>query len=103
YGRKIGRKAKLVAAGRDRELLARNRKPEVAAVADAGLFLRSVAAELAKKGEEPGTEGRASEWLAELRGPEAAREEEIAAQAAEPAAPVNPLQLLREIESVLPD
>ena len=100
YGRKIARKAKLVAAGRDRELLARNRKPDVAAVADAGLFLREVAAELSKRSD---AGARAPEWLAELGEPEAAREEEIAAQAAEPAAPINPLHLLREVEKVLPD
>jgi acetolactate synthase-like protein len=106
YGRKIARKAKLVAAGRDEALLARNRKPTVAAVADAGLFLREVAAALAKGegiADAPGADGRFPEWLAELRGPEREREEEILAQAAQPAAPVNPLHLLREIEKALPE
>jgi acetolactate synthase-1/2/3 large subunit len=110
YGRKIARKAKLVSAGRDEALLTRNRKPTVAAVADAGLFLREVARDLVKAltkgegvGEAPGADGRFPEWLAELRGPERERDEEIAAQAAVAAPPVNPLHLLRQIEEALPE
>lgn len=95
YGRKIARKAKLVAAGRDAGLLARNRTPDVGAVCDAGLFLR----ELTSAADAAGRD----EWLEELRRADAARDEEIAATAGEEAPPVNPVRLLREIEAVLPD
>lgn len=108
YGRKIARKARIVAAGRDPELLARNRKADAAAVADAGVFLRELAAKLAggSPGEEDGgwqaPEGW-GRWLGTLRARDAEREDEIARQAGEEAAPVNPLYLLREVEAVLPD
>lgn len=99
YGRKIHRKAKLVAAGRDAALLARNRTPDVAAAADAGVFLR----ELARAAGEAKASGAREEWIDTLRQGDAEREAEIAAMAAETAPPVNPVHLLREIEVALPD
>ena len=103
YGRKIARKAKIVAAGRDARLLARNRKPSVTAAGDAGLFLR----ELAARAESAGEEGRGpSAWperLEALRARDAERDAEIARQAEEETPPVNPLRLLRELEAVLPE
>ncbi|HSL82707.1 MAG TPA: thiamine pyrophosphate-dependent enzyme, partial [Thermoanaerobaculia bacterium] len=105
YGRKIARKARVVAAGRDPLLLARNRKPDVAAAGDAGVFLRELAGALdGRKGEGAWRPPEAwGGWLETLRTRDAEREEEIARQAAEPASPLNPLHLLREIEAVLPD
>ncbi len=100
YGRKIHRKATLVAAGRDEELLTKNRTPDVVARGDAGLFLRRLA-EAAE--ERAGKRGDSSGWFETLAARDAEREAEIAATAAEPVDPVNPLFLLREIEAVLPD
>jgi acetolactate synthase-1/2/3 large subunit len=105
YGRKIARKARIVAAGRDPVLLARNRKPDVAAVGDAGVFLRELAATLGGGAGDGGWRSPEAwrAWLERLRGRDAEREEEIGRQAAEAAPPLNPLHLLREIEAVLPD
>jgi len=101
YGRKIHRKAKLVAAGREEEQLTKNRTPDVFSRGDAGAFL----VDLARSAQVPseGWSGDWGEWLDTLARRDAEREEEIAATAAEDAAPVNPLALLREIEDVLPD
>jgi acetolactate synthase-1/2/3 large subunit len=105
YGRKIHRKATLVAAGRDDELLTKNRTPDVISRGDAGRFLRRLAeaaqAARAETGSEKG--GAWGDWLDTLGRRDEEREEEIAATAAEDAEPVNPLALLREIEAVLPD
>ncbi len=103
YGRKIHRKATLVAAGRDEELLTRNRPPDLLAAGDAGLFLRRLAERVSEgAGEEPGA-GSWSEWLEKLAARDSEREQEIAATAAETAPPVNPLALLRAMEEALPD
>jgi acetolactate synthase-1/2/3 large subunit len=101
YGRKIARKARLVAAGRDAALLARNRKPDVAAPCDAGVFLRELAARVGERAGEAG--GARAEWLEALRRSDAERDEEIAATAGQEAPPVNPVLLLREIEAALPE
>ena len=99
YGRKINRKSKLVAAGRDPALLRRNRKPDVAAQGDAGVFLRELALCL---GPAP-AEGRPwARWHEGLRERDGERDAEIASQAEEAAPPVNPLALLRELEALLP-
>ncbi len=106
YGRKISRRAKLVAAGRDPELLRRNRRPNVASEGDAGVFLRELALRL---GPGPAAGGAAagrsawSGWHERLRERDRRRDEEIASQAAEAAPPLNPLALLRELEAVLPE
>lgn len=105
YGRKIHRKATLVAAGRDEDLLTRNRAPDLLAAGDAGLFLRRLAERVSEGsggGEEPGP-GSWSEWLERLAARDSEREGEIAETAAEAAPPVNPLALLRAIEETLPD
>ncbi|HUF79244.1 MAG TPA: thiamine pyrophosphate-binding protein, partial [Thermoanaerobaculia bacterium] len=107
YGRKIARKAKIVAAGRDPRLLERNRRPTVTAVGDAGRFLRALAGKREGKaggvGAAAGDPGVWSEWLGTLRARDAERDAEIARQAEEEAPPVNPILLLRELEAVLPD
>jgi acetolactate synthase-like protein len=107
YGRKIARQAKVVAAGRDPRLLARNRRPTVAAVGDAGVFLRELAARRERQagsaGEERAGPSGWSDWLESLRARDAERDAEIARQAAEATPPVNPLHLLRELEAVLPE
>ncbi len=99
YGRKIARKAKLVAAGRDPALLRRNRKPDVAAQGDAGVFLREVALRL---GAAPPAGRVWNGWHERLRERDRERDAEIVEQAGAAAPPVNPLALLRELEALLP-
>jgi acetolactate synthase-1/2/3 large subunit len=111
YGRKIPKKTKLVTVGRSVEWLTKNRKPDLAVHADAGLFLVDLAKALppAKAGD-----GRdRSDWLETLASRDRARDEEIASQAcAVPSAVhdddalerlVNPLAVCRGIEEVMGD
>jgi acetolactate synthase-1/2/3 large subunit len=94
YGRSIGRGAKVIAINRDYGDLTRNRAPRIAALGDPALFLGALAAR------SPGRER--PEWLARLREREAARESEIAAQAASAGeGGLNPLRLLRELDGFL--
>jgi len=96
YGTHIRRSACLVAANRDRHDLYLNRRPQVAARADAGAFLCALAARASARSR--------PEWTAQLQARETAREGAIAAEAAAPAAAgVNPLHLLRDLDGVLPD
>jgi acetolactate synthase-1/2/3 large subunit len=94
YGRSIGRGATLVAANRDRDDLSKNRAPKIASLGDPALFVRALADRAAPR--ERGA------WLAKVAEREAAREAEIAAQAAEPGdGGVNPLRLLRDLDAFL--
>lgn len=94
YGRHIRRGATLISANRSRADLTKNRRPDIGLLADAGLFLR----ELAVKAPGP---GRWSEWRAQLRRRDAARDAEIVEQSLQPMGKVNPLHLCREIEAKL--
>jgi thiamine pyrophosphate-dependent acetolactate synthase large subunit-like protein len=93
YGRHVRRRATLIAANRSREDARLNRRPDVAAIGDAGLFLQALG-ERATKDEVP----RRAGWLDALRARDAAREAEIDAQARVAGEHVNPLALLRELE-----
>lgn len=108
YGRKIPKKTKLVTVGRSEEWLTKNRKPDLAVHADAGLFLVDLAKALATG------DGRdRSEWLETLAARDRARDEEIVEQAAAvpstvhdddaPERLVNPLAVCRGIEEVMGD
>ena len=94
YGRHIRRGATLVAANRSRADLTKNRRPDIGLLADAGHFLR----ELAIKAPDA---GRWSDWRAQLRRRDQAREVEIVEQSLQPTDKVNPLHLCREIEGKL--
>ena len=95
YGTHIRRSACLVAANRDRRDLYLNRRPQVAARADAGAFLRALA--------DAATPQARPDWTRPLQQREEAREGVIAAEAAAPAASgVNPLQLLKAVDAQLP-
>ena len=101
YGRKIHRKATLVAAGRDDEQLTKNRTPDVVSRGDAGRFLRSLASRRRRR--RSGKRGDWAEWLDTLAsGTGSARRRSPPPPPRRPT-PVNPLALLREIEAVLPD
>jgi acetolactate synthase-like protein len=100
YGRQIGRRAHLVMINRNAAELSLNRRPQLAAHADPGRFLRDLAA--AGQQEDPGPGQGWESWTAALRARDAEREQEIAAQAAAPAGGlVNPLSLCRAIDALL--
>src|SRR5262249_57189128 len=80
--------------------LALNRKPDLGVLADPSAALVALAAEVGE-GDGTGARARWAEWLAELKGPDAAREREIDEQAAEETDHVNPLFLCREIDRAL--
>lgn len=99
YGRSIGARARLIAANRSADELRLNRRPSIAARGDAARFL----VELAERASGPaaGADRRAA-WLETLRRREAEREAEIERQAStRPAAGLNPLRLLRELDAFL--
>jgi acetolactate synthase-1/2/3 large subunit len=98
YGRQIRRSATLVSANRSRHDLRLNRRPTIGVLADPGLFLQAVARGLA------GADTAAwAQWADGLRQRDADRESEIATSAETSGDGVNPLALLRTIDSVLPD
>ena len=94
YGRHIRRGTTLISANRSRADLTKNRRPDISVLADAGLFLRELAAQAPDA-------GRWSDWRAQLRRRDAKREAEIVEQSLQPTDKVNPLHLCREIESAL--
>lgn len=94
YGRQISRNAVLVAAGRDAAVLRRNRRPTIAVEADAGLFLRRLAAASPEGFPRDG-------WLASLKVRDAERDAEIYAPGRTTGEGVDPLHLFGEIEKVL--
>lgn len=98
YGQDIRRRASLIAANRSRRDLRLNRRPDVGALADAGAFVRALAA----AGTAPPEHWKA--WHAKLKEREAARDAQIVADAARGGTGgVNPLALCRAIEAQLPD
>ncbi|MBX0329347.1 thiamine pyrophosphate-binding protein [Oscillochloris sp. ZM17-4] len=96
YGRHIRRRATYVAANRSRADIALNRRPDIAALGDPGLFLRRLAM-LAPPA------ARWAFWREALIDRDDARNAAISRQAAAPSAYLNPVQLCREIEAALPD
>ena len=92
YGKHVRRSATLVAMNRSARDARMNRRPDIAAIGDAGLFLQALA--------QASTIGpdRWSGWLAQLRARDAQREAEIDQQAAAQGEHVNPLALLRLVE-----
>jgi acetolactate synthase-like protein len=95
YGNHIPRRAVYISLNRSEVDLKKNRRPTAGVLGDPGLALRHLAERA-----EPGD--RWAEWRATLRERDRARETEIDRQAAEPADPINPLHLCREIAQVLP-
>ncbi len=93
YGRHIRRSATLLAANRSAREARLNRRPALAAIGDAGLFIERLAAAL-------GERARRAAWLDELRARDAAREADIEARAARAGEHVNPVALLRSLDRV---
>ena len=97
YGRDVNARAKLIGVNRGRADLYLNRRPDLAAHADPLLFLSSLAATL------PGRNRSVPEWIARLSARDREREDEIGRMAAEESEAINPLGLLRLIDTALGD
>ena len=93
YGRHVRRSATLIAANRSAKDARLNRKPDIAAIGDAGHFIQSLAGAVTTGG------ARWSGWIDTLRERDRAREAEIDQQAAAQGEHVNPLALLRALEA----
>jgi acetolactate synthase-1/2/3 large subunit len=92
YGRHVRRSATLVAANRSAKEARMNRRPDVAAIGDAGLFLELLAEPLAQAGH------RWSSWIEVLRSRDLEREAAIDKQAALEGEWVNPIAFLRLLD-----
>ena len=97
YGRHVRRSATLIAANRSAREARLNRRPQVAAIGDAGEFLVRLADRVAGLGETRGA------WLAGLAERDAAREKEIDARASVAGTFVNPIALLRAVDDMAAD
>ena len=98
YGKHVRRSATLIAANRSARDVRLNRRPDVAALGDAGAFIRALA--MATNASEA---TRLTGWVASLRERDQAREIEIDQQAAARGDHVNPIALFRAIDAVAGD
>jgi acetolactate synthase-1/2/3 large subunit len=92
YGRHVRRSATLIAANRSAADARMNRRPDIAAIGDAGLFLQRLAAGLAQSGR------RWNSWTEEVRTRDLKREAEIEEQARPAGEFVNPIAFMRALE-----
>ncbi len=92
YGRHVRRSATLIAANRSAAEARMNRRPDVAAIGDAGLFLQRLVAPLVQSGR------RWSSWIEEVRTRDLKRETEIEQQARPEGEFVNPIAFMRALE-----
>ena len=97
YGRHVRRSSALIAANRSARDARLNRRPDIAAIGDAGDFLERLAARSGGDG------ARHTEWIAALRARDGAREAEIEIQAQVPGEHVNPIALLRAVDRAAGD
>jgi len=96
YGRHVRRGATLVAANRSAKEARMNRRPTIAAIGDAGLFLQGLAATSPRPTQRQG-------WIDSLRQRDLEREAAIDAQASAQGEFVNPLGLLRALDGAAGD
>jgi acetolactate synthase-1/2/3 large subunit len=92
YGRHVRRSATLIAANRSAREARMNRRPDIAAIGDAGLFLERLVAPLAQSGR------RWTSWIEDLRTRDLKREAEIDEQARPDGEFVNPIAFFRALE-----
>lgn len=92
YGRHVRRSATLIAANRSAKEARMNRRPDIAAIGDAGLFLERLIAPLAQTGR------RWTSWIEDLRTRDLKRETEIEEQAGPDGEFVNPIAFLRALD-----
>jgi len=96
YGRHLKKGTTLIAAGRRRSDLYKNKWPTVAVPGDAGALLCEVAAQLEESGDSW------IDWRAQLRARDDGRDAEIREQGNAPAeGGINPIELCLEVEDVL--
>jgi acetolactate synthase-1/2/3 large subunit len=88
----VRRSATLIAANRSTRDARLNRKPDIAAIGDAGLFIEALAASV------PEQPSRWDDWIGTLRARDQVRETEIDSQALVKGEYVNPLALFRALE-----
>jgi len=93
YGRHVRRSATLIAANRSASEARMNRKPDIAAIGDAGQFIESLAGAWAQEPQ------HWAAWRDALRQRDREREAEIDAQAATSGEYVNPLAFFRALEA----
>jgi acetolactate synthase-1/2/3 large subunit len=98
YGQNVRRSACLISANRSATDLKRNRRPDISALADAGLFLRALADVL-----KPDSSKHWEEWQELLLDRDREREAEIDSNAAKSGEYINPVNLCRSIDAQLPD
>jgi acetolactate synthase-1/2/3 large subunit len=98
YGRHVRRSASLISANRSTVDLKRNRRPDIAALADAGLFLRALADSVPSD-----MSRRWHDWQVSLEERDAEREHEIDAMATKSGEYINPVGLCRALNDQLPD
>jgi acetolactate synthase-1/2/3 large subunit len=92
YGRHVRRAATLIAANRSAKEARMNRRPDIAAIGDAGSFLQRLVAPLEQRGR------RWTSWIEDLRTRDLKREAEIDEQAAPGGEYVNPIAFLRALD-----
>ncbi len=95
YGRHVRRSATLITANRSAKEARINRRPDIAAIGDAGLFFERLVAPLAQ------TSRRWASWIEALRARDAEREAEIETRAGLDGQFVNPIALLRALEQAV--
>jgi acetolactate synthase-1/2/3 large subunit len=93
YGRHVRRSATLIAANRSASEARMNRKPDIAAIGDAGQFIESLAGAWTQEPQ------HWAAWRDTLRERDREREAEIDAQAATSGEYVNPLAFFRALEA----
>ena len=96
YGRHVRRSAALLAANRSARDARLNRRPDVAAIGDAGGFIEALAARVSPRAEW-------GHWRKSLAARDQTRETEIDVQAAEAGEWVNPLALFRAMDRIAAD
>ena len=92
YGRHVRRSATLIAANRSAADARMNRRPDIAAIGDAGQFLERLVAPVAQAGR------RWNSWIEDLRTRDLKREAEIDEQARPAGEFVNPIAFFRALE-----
>jgi len=95
YGRTISSQATYVAINRSREALTKNRRPDLGLLADPGQTLQTLAQDWTAPADQWQT------WRQTLAERNAARDEEIAAQASAPTDYINPIHLCRQLEAAI--
>lgn len=98
YGRNVRRSACLISANRSRVDLNRNRRPDLSAHTDAGLFLRALADKIGAD-----VHANWNEWQSLLLARDTEREGEIDADANKAGEFINPVSLCRSIDAQLPE